>query len=129
MKKFLLLLTILISTQAFSQVLRFRTTAYSQKYVDSYGYWTNWSEWEKSDMLVIFDLDDDIIKIYSPKIQTYLILEHLRTYSDNSGGKQIEWSCIDQDYDKGHIRLREINNTYQLYIDFSNISWVYNLRK
>lgn len=80
-------------------------------------------------MLVIFDLDDDIIKIYSPKIQTYLILEHLRTYSDNSGGKQIEWSCIDQDYDKGHIRLREINNTYQLYIDFSNISWVYNLRK
>lgn len=130
MKKFLLLLTIFISTQAFSQVLQFRTTAYSQRYVNSYGYWTDWSTYQKSNMLVIFDLNKDIIKIYSPKIQTYLILEYIETFIDSYGGKQSEWLCIDQDYDKGHIRLREDKyGNFQLYVDFSNVSWVYNLQK
>lgn len=125
MKKYILLLFLMlfVGINANSQtILRFRTTAYAQK-VQPY----NWSEWQNSNMIVTFNLRNDIITIQSPKPQIYKIYDSYEEIYDN-GGKSIRYPVVDQDGDYGHLRLRiENNGNSQLYVDFSNISWVYNL--
>ena len=44
------------------------------------------------------------------------------------GGTNVKFYVIDQDYDRGSIRLRvERNGNSQIYVDFSNVAWVYNV--
>ena len=129
MKKLLFLILFVLSTITISaQVYTYRTYQYAYKQVNSYGNWTNWSDWQKSDMLMTINFDTDIVKIYSPKVQTYRITEFVRNFTDNSGGKQVELAFVDQDGDRGHMRLRiETNGNSQVYIEFNNIMWVYNV--
>jgi hypothetical protein len=73
-------------------------------------------------------MDEDIIIIYSNKTQIYAIYENAGTYNDNDGGKQQGYYVLDQDYDKGMIRLRIARDgTSQLYVDFNDVGWVYNV--
>jgi hypothetical protein len=49
-------------------------------------------------------------------------------YYDDGGGVQIKFSVIDQDGDRGTVRLRIQNDgNSQLYVDFADIMWVYNV--
>ena len=76
------------------------------------------------------DFNDDCITIYSSKTQVYQITECARQFTDSSGGRQVEFAFVDQDDDKGHIRLRiEANGNSQVYIEFNNIMWVYNVKR
>ena len=112
-----------------AQTYKYRTTAYAQKYVSN-GRWTDWTDWQSSDMLMTIDFDNDIVKIYSPKTQIYKITEYVRKYRDNSGGNQVELNFVDQDFDRGTMRLRiEANGNSQVYIDFADVMWVYNVRR
>ena len=131
MKKLLLFLMLFISTTAFSQVYTYRTTAYAYQQVNSYdGKWMEWSDWQDSDMSVVINFNTDVVTIYSPTKQIYKITEFIRNYTDSSGGKQVEFAFIDQDGDKGHMRLRiEKNGNSQIYIDFNNVRWCYNVRR
>lgn len=129
MKKKLLTLVfcLIFSLVSFAQVNWYRTTSFAYKQKASYG-WTNWSNWEKSNLQVSIDLDNDIIKIYSNKIQTYIVTEARDAYRDSSDGVTVEFGVIDQDYDRGTVRLRvERNGNSQIYVDFANIMWVYNV--
>ncbi len=111
-----------------AQTYYYRTTGFAMKHVNSYGSWTNWTDWEKSDMLVTIDYDNDIVRIYSPRRQTYQITNYVRRYTDSSGGSQVEFYFIDQDGDRGSMRFRiETNGNSQLYVEFNDIMWVYNL--
>lgn len=131
MKKILFTLVLLfsfITVQA--QVYQYRTFQYAYQKTDSYGNWLKWTEWEPSNMLITISFDNDYIIIYSPKIQTFKITEHIRTYTDNSGGRQVEFSAIDGDSDKCHIRLRiETNKNSQLYVDYANLRLCWNVRR
>lgn len=131
MKKLLIILfTLLIGLEASAQVYTYRTTGYAYKQVNSDGNWTSWSEWLDSDMSMIINFNTDIVTIYSPTTQRYKITKFIREFTDNSGGKQVEFAFVDQDGDKGHMRLRiEKNGNSQIYIEFSNIMWVYNVKK
>jgi len=52
------------------------------------------------------------------------------TYTDESQGKQTKFYVIDQDGDLGYVRLRiEKNGNSQVYIDFNDVMWVYNVRR
>ena len=111
-----------------AQTYYYRTTGFASKYVNSYGRWTNWTDWQESDMLITIDYDGDVVRIFSPQRQTYRITEYVRKYTDESGGRQAEFKFIDQDGDRGTMRFRiEVNNNSQLYICFNNVMWVYNL--
>ena len=78
-------------------------------------------------MKVKFDLNRDQIVIFSPDIQIYNVLNVEEPPYDPSG-QQIKYRVIDQDDDFGHIRLRiENNGNSQLYVDFANVKWVYNV--
>ena len=74
--------------------------------------------------------DDDIIVIYSQQTQIYRVLENMGSYTDESGGRQTKFFVIDQDEDYGYVRLRiEKNGNSQVYIDFNDVMWVYNVKR
>lgn len=124
---FLILILALYPVITFAQTMWFRTTEYASHYVNAYGYWTEWTDWQSSDMNVKMDLDNDIIVVYSPKTQIYKVVAAMDPPYDSSG-QQVKFKVIDQDYDIGFVRLRIQNNgTSQIYIDFANIAWVYNV--
>lgn len=132
MKKFLitLLLTVVCVLTTNAESLWFRAYNYAIKYKTEYNRnnSTGWSSFEKCSVDIEFKMDEDIIVIYSNKIQIYAIYENAGTYNDNDGGKQQGYYVLDQDYDKGMIRLRIARDgTSQLYVDFNDVGWVYNV--
>lgn len=131
MKKLLILLfTLLIGIEASAQVYTYRTYQFAEKHINSYGNWTDWTDWQDSNMRLVINMNTDVITIYSPTTQIYRITEYLRKFTDNSGGNQIEFSAIDQDGDRCHIRLRiETNGNSQLYVEFNNLILCYNVRR
>ena len=131
MKKFLVILMFMfgLTLTSNAQTLYFKTTEFAIRYKTNYG-WGNWSDWQPSDMKVKMDLDDDLIIIYSEKIQIYQVLRDEGNYTDDSGGKQQKFYIIDQDDDHGYLRLRiERNGNSQIYIDFNDVMWVYNVKR
>ena len=131
MKKFLLIvLMAVISITASAESLWFTGYSYAIKYKTEYNRNNSagWSSFQKCNVLIEFKMDDDIIIIYSNKTQIYAIYEDAGEYNDNSGGKQKGFYVLDQDYDKGMIRLRIARDgTSQIYIDFNDVGWVYNV--
>lgn len=107
----------------------YKTTAFS---CQTYNYYTNtwndWSAWEKSSVNIKFDLNNDIIVIYSPKTQVYSLFNVGSPFNDVNGGQQIKFSAYDDEGIRVDIRLRiERNGNSQIYIDYANIRWVYNV--
>ena len=135
MRKLIILLMLLIASftmpiEANAQTYSYRSFQFSYKQLTDYGIWTNWSKWEDSNLLITINYDDDVIKIYSKMMQIYVITGYSDSYTDDSGGRQVKFNFVDQDGDKGTIRLRiEKNGNSQLYVDFADIMWVYNVRK
>lgn len=129
MKKIFLTLALVfctLGTFAQSGILWFRTTEFAWKQKE-YGVWSDWTDWERSNMKVKFDLNRDQIVIFSPNIQIYNVLSIEEPPYDPSG-QQVKYRVIDQDDDFGYIRLRvENNGNSQIYVDFANIKWVYNV--
>lgn len=109
-----------------AQTQWFRATEFAVRVVNN-GYWTNWSNWESVNISIKFDLSNDLIVIYSQETQIYKVLGEVEAPYD-SNGVQVKFKVIDQDYDKGFLRLRVANDgNSQIYIDFADISWVYNV--
>lgn len=127
MKRILIIFAFLLSiVGASAQVQYYRSTAFAQANVYNGRY--VWGNWESSNMTITINLNTDIITIYSPRTQVYRVLNSGDSYTDNSGGRQVSFKVIDQDGDRGTIRLRiEKSGNSQIYVDFSNVAWVYNV--
>ena len=129
-KLFLLFFIALTFTIVKAQTYYYNATSFAYKAVNSYGYWTNWTDWESCNVPIVMDYDNDVVTIYSNKTQIYKITKYIRKYTDSSGGSQVEFNFVDQDYDRGVMRLRiERNGNSQIYVGFTNIMWVYNVRR
>jgi hypothetical protein len=109
-----------------ARVEMYKATSFSTKFIYN-GYWTNWSEWSRSDVTITFYIESDIVTISSSTPQTYRVLSYNGQFNDADGGYQKFFSVIDQDNDRGTIRLRVYGSTRQLYVEFANIMWVYNV--
>lgn len=113
------------STQAQS-IQWYKATSYAFRYVYD-DEWTDWSDWLKANINIRFDLNSDVITVYSNRTQTYKILYQEEAPYDTNG-TQIKFRVIDQDKDYGAIRLRiDSEGNSQLYVDFSDVMWVYNV--
>lgn len=87
-----------------------------------------WTDWEDCNVDVKLDISNDLVVIYSAETQVYSILYEIEAPRDSSG-EQIAFRAKDQDGDYCTFRLRIQNNgTKQLYVDFADVSWVYNVR-
>lgn len=127
---FLFIMLVGLCASVSAQTYHYKTTSFAYKYVNEYGRWTQWSDWMESNLLLTIDFDDDVIKVFTEKTQVYLVTKFVGNYTDSSGGQQAEFRVVDQDGDAGSVRLRiEKNGNSQVYIEFSNIMWVYNVKK
>ncbi len=121
MKKFLFILMLLFTT----------TLTYSQTYYTDYmsrmikvdSCWTDWTDWEQCFTEVT--ISDSTISIYD--VQEYTILEIVNTEKDDYS-QTIKYKVV---YNKDKvifIRFRkQIGGIKQLYLDYENVIYVYNL--
>lgn len=122
MKKLLISLILLISCYNLSaQTYWYQATKFAFANITNGFY--SWGNWEKSDVKIKADLDNSIITIYSPTIQIYRLLGIDESNSDDTTNIKV----IDQDNDRGHIRLKNKNGEQYIYIDFQNVAWVYKV--
>ena len=131
MKKLLFtLLFAMISICSFAQVYKYQTTELAIKTQNSRGNWGDWSDWEDCSCLVVINLDKDKITIYSKERQEYDVYECDDPYEDSDGDTVIKMKAVDQDGDNCTVRLiiRKSGQT-QLYVDFNNVMWVYNIEE
>lgn len=123
MKKFfaltLLLFASLFASHAYAEVFKLRAYSASMRSTDRYGNW--------SDCNILVVSDDSRVKIYSEETQEYDIIssEEIR---DSKGVKATEFHCVDKNGLRCSLRLRvEKNDNIQLYVDYNDISFVYNV--
>lgn len=129
MKKFIILtvlfLGIVISVNA--QIQTYRTTGYYEKKLYSWG-WSNWSSKQQSNMNIVVNMNTDVVTIYSPRTQVYRVYEYLGTTRDSDSDTTVSLKFIDQDNDRGTMRLViRANGQSQIYIDFANVMWAYDV--
>ena len=128
MKKrlFILLVSLVISLTTLAQTVWFTAFQFAYRETD----WSSWSPWQTCNIDVKFDYDTDQIIIYSRVTQVYQVYTYDGEKTDYDGGEQVQFGVIDQDNDRGKIRLRvERNGNSQIYVDFLNVHWVYNVRR
>lgn len=130
MKKFLCVFFLMCACiTAMAHTYTFRATEIAIRTKFAYG-WSNWSEWQRCSVYIFINCDDGVISIESKVRQVYRILRNNGRYVDRDGCKTFSFKFIDQDDDLGTMRLRiDPSGTSQIYIDFANMMWVYNVIK
>lgn len=121
MKKFLFILMLLfITTLSYSQTYY---TDYMSRMIKVDSCWTDWTDWEQCFTEVT--INDSTISIYD--VQEYTILEIVDTEKDDYS-QTIKYKVV---YNKDKvifIRFRkQIGGIKQLYLDYENVIYVYNL--
>lgn len=126
--KSLLLLCLLISNLAYTQVYKIKATDFSFMFQNANGSWSNWSAWEKCNILCTIDISKDRIIIYSQETQIYDIIENFGTEYDEEG--DLVWYLVGIDNEGIQCGIRIIkkpSGTQQLYVDYNDIRWAYTV--
>ena len=117
------------SLTANAEVLKLRSTEYSYKYQYDSGYWSDWSAWESTSVLIVINLSTERVTIYSELKQEYDIYNSSDTEYKSDGSEIITLSCVDADGIQCEMRIRkQSDGQVQLYVDYADISWVYNVQ-
>ncbi|MEM7659186.1 MAG: hypothetical protein AAF399_23905 [Bacteroidota bacterium] len=125
MKKLLITcLLAMLTSVAFAQNSTIKAWA------NSFSYKTDgqrdWSKWQSVHILVV--IKNNRITIYSKETQEYDVISSQEGYIDRDGDTVYKFTAVDQDGDKCNLRLIDRKSgDPQLYVDFSNFRWVYNL--
>ena len=124
----LLLFAILSIVSLNAEVLKFKSTYYSQQLME-FGGWGNWSDWKSCNVKIDINLDTDVVKIYSQREQTYRVTKYVGETEDD-GYKTHTFRFTDQDGDRGTMRLiQRDSGRSEIYIDFANIRWAYIVQR
>ena len=133
MKRLLLALLMVfgVATAANAQVAKYRATEFAIKTQKSNGYWTDWSDWQKTSVLIVMNLNNSTIQIYSQQTQEFDIIETVKDWHyDDQGGEQFEVACVDVDGLRCHMRFRkQRDGQLQLYVDYSDLMYVYAIEE
>lgn len=110
----------------FAQTYRFRSSDYAFGRRNSYGTIV-WGNWERSRVLITINADEGFIKVYSQREQNYVIVDSSEEYNDDKGGRDIDYTAIDEEGIECTIRLRiQADGATQFYAFYNNVAWVYS---
>ncbi len=131
MKKILLIFALIIGCAfaANADVFKYKSTAISMRTLNDNGRWSNWSDWEDCSVLVVINIDKDQINIYSAEPQEFDIYEAGDGFERDAGnGETWTLKCVDADGLRCEVRIRvQDDGQCQLYVDYSDLSYVYNI--
>ncbi|MCQ2324615.1 MAG: hypothetical protein MJZ58_00290 [Paludibacteraceae bacterium] len=125
---FVVLMSIMCVASVFSEVNKFQAYEVSYKSQNEWGGWSDWSPWKSCNILVVMNIDNDRVNIYSQTTQEYDIIEYGNQENDNDGGITTALKCVDADGLRCDMRLRQYDDVWQLYVDYSDFIFVYNIR-
>ena len=131
MKKLFAVLLLVFGVTAIAEadVLKYRTTNFSIKVKDAYGYWGDWTDWQKCSVLVVLDSETERVRIYSEEVQEFDIIKTVSGWkSDLEGGEILEVACVDKFGSRCNMRFRQQHDgQWQLYVDYADAMYVYNI--
>jgi hypothetical protein len=130
MKKMLLCLSFLMlcGIASASDILKWQATELAYKTTDDWGNWSEWSDWEDCSVLIVINTATDRVNIYSSTPQEYDVYDTEPEVYDNDGGSSITFHCVDANGLRCDMRIRvQANGQVQLYIDYNDIMFVYNV--
>lgn len=119
-------MTLCFTLSSLAETYFFKAYEFAAASVSSSGYYT-WGNWKKCKINIYIDDINCTVKINSAAPQNYKILKVIDSYYDDEGGKNYRYCVIDQDEDLGEMRLRTVKDDTQIYFDFSDVAWVYNV--
>ncbi|NHE58978.1 hypothetical protein [Cyclobacterium plantarum] len=125
---FVLFFFVFMTEISFGQVVKLKSTALAMKVKNDDNRWSDWSDWESTSVLIV--ADDSRITVYSKEKQVYDIIENEGKKTDSDGDDVLTFSCINEDGARCRLRLikrNSQNGEAQLYVDFNDMKWVYNL--
>jgi len=96
MKKIILTtLFILASNLLYSQIYKWRSSVSSSRQTVN-GYWSPWTEWSTSGVLIVAEPTNQRVKVYSATPQTYDMIEPVIKDYDKDGNPIYSVLCIDE---------------------------------
>lgn len=114
---------------SFGQIYKLRTNLFSSRHVinDS---WTDWTPWVASGILIVADIENQRVKIYSATPQTYDMIDAPLTDYDNDGLPIYTITCIDENGSRCKMIWYNTKNdgSYVIY-RFSNLELMYKVVK
>ncbi|NHE58965.1 hypothetical protein [Cyclobacterium plantarum] len=125
---FVLFFSVFMTETSFGQVIKLKTTALAMKFKHDDNRWSDWSDWERTSVLIV--ADDNRITVYSKEKQVYDIIENEGKKTDSDGDDVWSYFCINEDGARCRLRLikrNSRNGEAQLYVDFNDMKWVYNI--
>jgi hypothetical protein len=106
-----------------------KTSSVSYIEKNSKNEWGKWSDFVKAELVVTIDGKKDRIVINSAEIQVFSI----KSYGDkieNETSKIVPFDCVDNNGSKCKILVitrKDEGNRMQLYINYSEVKFVYNI--
>lgn len=123
------LLLLLVPVLSYSQVYKFKSEYVASRTTDAYGTFSEWSEWKEVEILIVTDIDEDEITIYSKTTQEFSIISNLEK-NQTDEYEVNKMLAIDQNGQRCHVHLLRYNSgTVQLYVKYSDVELCYQLRK
>lgn len=129
MKTFILILFCLVWITASSQVLKLRTEFSSiRSYNERLNTWGEWTEWSPAEILIVVDVDNLNMKVYSKSEQEYDIIS-IGEYEYSSDHKTLPLDAIDEEGIRCRIDVIQYYQGYRhLYIRWSNVQIAYQIK-
>jgi hypothetical protein len=126
----LMIVLLTFSATSFGQVYKLKSTSFSSKYKINDYRWSEWSEASETSVLITFDLNKERITIYSKTTQVYDIAKDEGKTTDEDGDDFYSYYCVNKDGLTCRVKLAKLNSQNgrnQVYVDFSDMRWVYNV--
>ncbi|WP_284651042.1 hypothetical protein [Flavobacterium terrisoli] len=115
--------------ESVAQPIRFKTSSVSFTDKNNDGSWNEWSDFVEANVLITLDAKKDLIVINSAEVQSFKI----RAYGeieDNEEVNIVPFECVDNRYSNCNIFIitkKKENNRMQIYINYNEVKFVYNV--
>jgi hypothetical protein len=128
LKYLFLFIFITLPILSFSQTYRFRSLAFSSRYVTSSGSWSEWPPFSDSGVLITMNKTTQRITIYSETHQFYDIIEWLPEKSYDNGNSYYSAMCMDENNTRCKMTwlIDKVDGSFIIFY-FSNLELMYKV--
>lgn len=112
-----------------AQPIRFKTSSLSFTDKKDDGNWNEWSDFIAANVLITLDAKKDLITVNSSEVQSFKI----KAYGEIENTDEVNivpFECIDNKFSKCKIFIitkKKENNRMQIYINYNEVKFVYNI--
>ncbi|WP_333809703.1 hypothetical protein [Flavobacterium sp.] len=127
--RYLLLIIFFASATTYAQKYRFKTSSFMVSNKDNKGKWGDWSKLQKSEMIVLLDMENHRIVVYSEVIQLFSIMKYGEQVAKGDDDV-VTFNCVDNNGVECILSIytrKKQGNRNQLYITYQDMIIAYNM--